>query len=163
MAVDALSWQPGAQISLDVSLYLPNSIIQKLAPKIIVEQVCLLVTAERAFDADGIHRFPSHERMSSYVTPTGLAVEGGVQGAVTRRFGGRYQTPLDEFLTVPLEAPPTASDERRIVFRLLPTVRRGATGHLPAASRFRRCRQRQKLLPGRTGFRPAAGGFRHAR
>ncbi|MEL7563036.1 twin-arginine translocation signal domain-containing protein [Dehalogenimonas sp. 4OHTPN] len=122
VAVDALSWQPGAQISLDVSLYLPNSIIQKLAPKIIVEQVCLLVTAERAFDADGIHRFPSHERMSSYVTPTGLAVEGGVQGAVTRRFGGRYQTPLDEFLTVPLEAPPTASDERRIVFRLLPTV-----------------------------------------
>jgi len=46
----------------------------------------MLITAERTFDAGGVLRLPSDERMSSLLTPTGLAIEGGVQGAVTNRF-----------------------------------------------------------------------------
>ena len=49
------------------------------------DKLCVLVTAERTFDADGWMRLPSDEKMSTLLTPTGLAIEGGVQGAVTNR------------------------------------------------------------------------------
>ena len=63
---------------------------------------CMLVTAERTFDAGGRLRLASDERMSTLLTPTGLPVEGGVQGAVTNRFGYGFRTPVDLFQTVPL-------------------------------------------------------------
>ncbi len=115
----AAPFQNGAGIDLKVTLSLPNVFLQKLAEKkITVENFCLLVTAERTFDAAGIQRLPSHERMSTFVTPTGLAIEGGVQGAVTRRFGGRYKTPVDEFVAVPLTTVATVADERKIEFEI---------------------------------------------
>jgi hypothetical protein len=51
--------------------------------------------------------------MSSLLTPTGLGIEGGVQGAVTNRFGYDFRTPVDEFTTVPLaSAQPTATGKQ---------------------------------------------------
>jgi hypothetical protein len=65
-----------------------------------LDGVCLLVTAERTFDAKGMVRLGSDERMSTLLTPTGLAIEGGVQGAVTDRFAGyTFRTPVDQFTT----------------------------------------------------------------
>ena len=55
----------------------------------------MLATAERTFDADGWMRLPSDERMSTLLTPAGLPIEGGVQGAVTNRYAYQYRTPLD--------------------------------------------------------------------
>ena len=46
-------------------------------------------------------RLPSDEKMSTLLTPTGLAIEGGIQGAVTNRFGYQFGSPLDQFQTVP--------------------------------------------------------------
>jgi len=118
-AIGTASWQGGDGIELKTTLYLPSAAIPQLAEKkIVVDGFCLLVTAERTFDAAGVHRLPSHERMSTFVTPTGLAIEGGVQGAVTRRFGGRYKTPIDEFVTVPLDNTATVGFERQIDFQL---------------------------------------------
>jgi hypothetical protein len=58
--------------------------------------IVALVTAERAFDATGRLRFPSAENMSTLLTPSGLPIEGGVQGAVTDRFGYWAKTPFDQ-------------------------------------------------------------------
>jgi len=52
----------------------------------------LLVTAERTFDSGGHLRLPTDQYMSTLITPTGLPIEGGPQGAVTNRFGGPYRT-----------------------------------------------------------------------
>ena len=49
-------------------------------------------------------RLPSDERMSTLLTPTGLAIEGGVQGAVTTRYGYQFRTAFDEFQSVPTTA-----------------------------------------------------------
>jgi len=65
------------------------------------DKFCVLVTAERTFDAEGWMRLPSDEKMSTLITPTGLAIEGGVQGAVTNRFGYQFGSPLDQFQTIP--------------------------------------------------------------
>ena len=37
--------------------------------------------------------------MSTLLTPTGLPIEGGVQGAVTNRFGYGFRTPYDQYVT----------------------------------------------------------------
>jgi hypothetical protein len=57
----------------------------RAAAGIKVDGFCLLVMAERTFDADGWIRLSSDERMPTLLTPTGLGIEGGVQGAVTSR------------------------------------------------------------------------------
>ena len=62
----------------------------------------LLVTAERIFDSGGIFRLPSDQTMSTLITPTGLPIEGGVQGALTTRFGGPFKTPFDQFVSAPV-------------------------------------------------------------
>ena len=47
-------------------------------------------------------RLPSDERMSTLLTPAGLAIEGGVQGAVTTRYGYPFKSPVDQFLSIPV-------------------------------------------------------------
>jgi len=74
-------WRQGAAADLLVSLLLSPEVLPNLgrtagAP----EAVVLLVTSERSFDASGTLRLPSHERMSTLLTPAGLAIEGGSAG-----------------------------------------------------------------------------------
>jgi hypothetical protein len=72
--------------------------------------LCLLVTAERTFDSTGWLRLASDERLSTLLTPTGLAIEGGVQGAVTNRFEAYdFRTPLDEFQIQSLTGPDSSN------------------------------------------------------
>jgi hypothetical protein len=98
-------WQPGAAVRVQANLRVWDAHLAALnGSGIKADGFVLLVTAERTFDADGWLRLPSDERMSTLLTPTGLAIEGGVQGAVTNRFGYRFRTPVDELVTVPLTA-----------------------------------------------------------
>lgn len=97
------SWTPGAAFSPKATLSLGSdhlAAMQRAGIK--VDSLLLLVTAERSFDSNGWLRLPSDERMSTLLTPAGLAIEGGVQGAVTPRFGYPFGSPLDELVTVPL-------------------------------------------------------------
>jgi hypothetical protein len=97
------SWSPGQGIRYEVALRLADTHMAALAEKgIKPDRLCVLITAERTFDADGWMRLPSDEKMSTLLTPAGLAIEGGVQGAVTTRFGYTFTSPLDDFLTVPV-------------------------------------------------------------
>lgn len=118
-------WRPGDDLSVQVSLQVdPGYLAAMEKAKLPVSQFVLLVTAERTFDATGWMRLPSDERMSTLLTPAGLAIEGGIQGAVTTRYGYPFKTPLDEYLTT---AVPTATRSSQG-----PVVRFTATPRLPA-------------------------------
>ncbi|MDO8837150.1 MAG: hypothetical protein Q7V01_16220, partial [Vicinamibacterales bacterium] len=97
------SWSPGQSIRYEVALRLADTHMAGLADKgIKADRLCVLITAERTFDADGWLRLASDERMSTLLTPAGLAIEGGVQGAVTTRYGYAFKSPLDDLLTFPV-------------------------------------------------------------
>ena len=119
IAATPSQWNPGAPLNLQATLRLSNAYLDALKAKAIIpDSFVLLLTAERVFDADGNIHLPSDERMSSLLTPTGLAIEGGVQGAVTTRFGYRFRTPVDELITVPLAATQPTESGRTITFNV---------------------------------------------
>jgi hypothetical protein len=99
-------WEPGLRLDLDLTLEVTDDHLAQLASdhNLKAEAFLLLVTAERTFDADGRLRQVNDEKMSTLVTPTGLAIEGGIQGACTNRFGYDWKTPVDELRTVLLPA-----------------------------------------------------------
>ena len=102
VTVSSDRWTPGQALQVTVVLRLSAAHLSSLAAAgIKADKLCALVTAERTFDADGWMRLPSDEKMSTLLTPAGLAIEGGVQGAVTNRFGYAFGSPLDEFQTKP--------------------------------------------------------------
>jgi hypothetical protein len=102
VTLDRSAWRPGQRIALQVVLRFPETQLAGLAAAgIRADKLCVLVTAERTFDADGWMRLASDERMSTLLTPTGLAIEGGVQGASTNRFGYQFRSPFDQFVTLP--------------------------------------------------------------
>ncbi len=110
-------WEPEAEVNLAAVLTVTNDHLKALeALKIVPDGFCMLATAERTFDAGGRLRLASDERMSTLLTPTGIAIEGGVQGAVTRRFGYGFNTPLDQFQTRKLEETAARQGAREIRF-----------------------------------------------
>ncbi len=99
-------WSPGTAVDITIRLRFEAAHMASLADmKIKADKLCVLVTAERTFDADGWMRLASDERMSTLQTPTGLPIEGGVQGAVTNRYGYAFKSPLDQFVSVPIPRP----------------------------------------------------------
>ena len=112
-------WTPGAPLAVQVTARFPEPFMKALSGLgITPSSFLLLVTAERVFDADGVLRLPSDERMSTLLTPTGLPIEGGVQGAVTTRTGYRFRTPVDELVSVPLGATQLVDSGRTVAFNL---------------------------------------------
>jgi len=98
------SWTAGTMVRMTVSLRFSETIlsgIKEIAPKI--DRVCILVTAERNFDANGLQRIPNHERVSTLLTPSGLPIEGGGTAAVSRFTGYFERGPIDIMIEAPLE------------------------------------------------------------
>ena len=123
--VDPAVWRPGDTVTVDATLRVGRDHLQNLAAAgIKPDNFILLVTAERTFDAEGHLRLPSDQYMSTLVTPTGLPIEGGPQGAVTTRFGGPWKTPYDQFVKAPVAAASVTPASGRILFH--------ASGTLPA-------------------------------
>jgi Zn-dependent metalloprotease len=111
VAVSSGRWAPGATVRVDLALQIGAGHLASMAAAgIRADRLCALITAERTFDADGWMRLPSDERMSTLLTPTGLAIEGGIQGAVTNRFGYQFGSPLDAFQFVPASSLAAGSD-----------------------------------------------------
>src|SRR5574340_94361 len=97
ISVSPAHWTPGKTVRVDFKLSLADSILPGLAAKgIKVDSLCVLATAERTFDGEGWMRLASDERMSTLRTPTGLAIEGGIQGATSTRFGYPFRSPFDQ-------------------------------------------------------------------
>lgn len=103
VVTNADRWRPAQAVEIVANIRFSDAHLSGLvAAGIKADKLCLLVTAERTFDADGWMRLASDERMSTLLTPTGLAIEGGVQGAVTSRFGYAFNSPLDQLATLPV-------------------------------------------------------------
>ncbi|MBC7876509.1 MAG: copper amine oxidase N-terminal domain-containing protein [Anaerolineales bacterium] len=114
-----IKWQSGAQLQFQTTLRISDAHLEKLAEKKIkTDGFVMLVTAERTFDAGGVIRLASDEKMSTLFTATGLPIEGGVQGAVTKRYGYGFRTPVDELVTVPLSATEKTTDGCLITFNI---------------------------------------------
>jgi len=112
-------WRPGEVVDIVVSLLLSPDMLPNLGRAVgTPEAVVLLVTAERCFDGSGILRLPSDERMSTLLTPTGLAIEGGSIGAMSRAIGGAYRSPVDEIAAVPVASLQQDSAGAYALFRL---------------------------------------------
>lgn len=121
-------WQPGLPLNITTTLRITDEHLSGLAKaNVKADAFCLLVTAERTFDAEGWLRLASDERMSTLVTPTGLAIEGGIQGAVTDRSGYGFRTPVDEFVVIPLNSAQKLVNEREVTF----TVQTSLPADLP--------------------------------
>lgn len=123
VTVAPATWTPSAPLTIQAVLRISNASLQAIiATGVKVDGFVLLVTAERTFDADGIMRLPSDERMSTLHTPTGLPIEGGVQGAVTKRFAYGFRTPVDQLTTVLMAATRLDADTREVTFKTSATL-----------------------------------------
>ena len=118
VVVSRRAWRPLQRIQVDVTLNLAAGHLASLASaNVKADKFCVLVTAERTFDATGWLRLPSDERMSTLLTPAGVAIEGGVQGAVTDRYGYPYKSPVDLFASLPVSAAKDGPNgTRQVVF-----------------------------------------------
>ena len=99
------SWNPGAQVKLDVVLSFSDELFAAFKPPLIgsVNQVCVLVTAERDFDSLGYQHVPWDDQVSTLLTPAGLPIEGGGSGAVSSFNGYTQRTPVDVMFETPID------------------------------------------------------------
>ena len=111
-------WESGLPLDLDLTLEVTDDHLAQLARDHNVNATgfVVLLTAERTFDAEGRFRQANDEKMSTLITPTGLPIEGGVQGACTNRFGYDWKTPVDLLLTMALGAAEKTDLARRARF-----------------------------------------------
>jgi len=113
------AWKPGDTVTVDATLQVSPQHLRNLsAAGIPADSFCMLVTAERTFDPWGHLRLPSDQYMSTLVTPTGLPIEGGAQGASTTRFGGAFRTPLDALVRVPVSALSVMPSDKRAMLHM---------------------------------------------
>jgi hypothetical protein len=117
-------WSPGQELRVKASLQITKGHLERMAAAgCPVEKVVMLLTAERTFDAGGWMRLASDEGMSTLITPTGLAIEGGNPGAVTDRFGNYpFKSPVDELVELDPSALVTPWDLTTGVFVTKPTL-----------------------------------------
>jgi hypothetical protein len=114
-----VAWRPGATLDLEVFLHLSPALIQALASGgYPIDAVLMLVTSERCFDPDGWLRLPSDDRMSTLITPTGLAIEGGNVGAISKSVGARHRNPVDQLKRLPASELQQSPDSRWVRFAL---------------------------------------------
>ncbi|MDR3564567.1 MAG: hypothetical protein P4N59_24480 [Negativicutes bacterium] len=98
-------WQPGSAVSLKAALALSPAVLTGFAQEgPPLEELLLLITAERCFDAAGNLRLPADDNMSTLLTPTGLPIEGGESGAGSRWTGSRHKNIVDQLVVLPMSA-----------------------------------------------------------
>jgi hypothetical protein len=111
--------KPADTLRIQTVLAVSSQLVTKFQAKgLKIDGFVALATAERTFDSTGWLRLAGAERMSTLLTPTGLPIEGGVFGAVTNRFGGRFRSPIDVLATVPLEKAAEKAGSRIATFQL---------------------------------------------
>ena len=101
--VSTVDWRPGVKVGIGGQVNIQEAHLASLAAaNYKATGIVILATAERTFDAEGRLRIPCAEKMSTVLTPTGLAIEGGQYGAITKRYGYGFNTPYDQQITVNL-------------------------------------------------------------
>ncbi|NLI90692.1 MAG: hypothetical protein GX434_00410 [Peptococcaceae bacterium] len=91
------SLYPGQSLTMNQQLLIEKVLLDGLKKEgVNPEKLVLLITSERCFDANGWLHVPSDERMSTLLTPTGLAIEGGDTGAISYYTHSRHRNPVDQ-------------------------------------------------------------------
>jgi hypothetical protein len=123
LAIRPAQWRPGDAVQVEAVLKISEAHLfgLRLAGKN-VSGLVALITAERTFDAEGVFRQTNDERMSTLVTPNWLAIEGGVQGAATNRFGYDFRTPVDELTTILLKDLKKDGEWYQAIFKFKPQL-----------------------------------------
>jgi len=116
-------WKPGDKLDIEVSLQLDPSLLKNLSDTgMSITSLLMLVTSERCFDPTGRLRLPSDEGMSTLLTPTGLAIEGGSAHAISRHAGSLYRNPVDELVKVPTDKVLGSEGGMTVLFRSQPRL-----------------------------------------
>jgi hypothetical protein len=98
-----LTWNPGSRVRLGVALHMSNDLLAEFRARYSrIDNVCVLVTAERDFDAQGCQHVPWDNTVSTILTPSGLPIEGGGSAAISRFNGYSKRTPVDIMMELPL-------------------------------------------------------------
>lgn len=117
------SWTPGAQLDVDVYLHLSPNLVDALAAAgYPIDTLLMLLTSERCFGPDGWLRLPGDERMSTIITPTGLAIEGGNTGAISKSTGARHRNPVDQLKRVAATEIKASEHSRYVHFTVQSTL-----------------------------------------
>lgn len=131
----ATSLQSEQLISVRVELTLGEGVLKALAAAdqsnwndsttaTKLDKCVLLLTAERVFDGNGRQHRASDEGMSTLLTPTGLPIQGGTQGAVSSRFNNStINAPVDELVELPL--PESFSGQQHVQFNVSTKTMKG--------------------------------------
>ncbi|MBS1186997.1 MAG: hypothetical protein H6R04_1015 [Burkholderiaceae bacterium] len=104
ISVPVSSLQGGQSVPVAVELKLEHGVLAALHQRNgRLDRIVMLLTAERLFDGEGRQHRGTDEGMSTVLTPSGLPIEGGSQGAITSRFNTYpFRTPVDELVELPL-------------------------------------------------------------
>jgi len=99
------SWAPSARVKVMITLSFSQRLVDTAKQTVAkIDQVCILLTAERDFDPSGLQRAPHDEQVSTLLSPAGLPIEGGGSSAVSRFNGYTERTPVDIMLEAPMAA-----------------------------------------------------------
>lgn len=135
ISTTATSLQSEQSIPVTVKLTLGEGVLTALAAKdqanwndspsgTKLDKLVLLLTAERVFDGNGWQHRGTDEGMSTLLTPTGLPIQGGAQGAVTNRFNSYpVKAPLDVLTEIPL--PTSFTGQQQVQFDLVANPMKG--------------------------------------
>lgn len=115
------SLQGGQSVPVTVDLVLSDGVLQALYLKNSkLDKVVMLLTAERVFDGIGWQHRGSDEGMSTILTPGGIPIQGGSQGAISPRFNKYpHRTPVDELVELPL---PSIYGQQSLRFQVTASV-----------------------------------------
>jgi hypothetical protein len=98
-------WNPGARVRTSIKLSFTKDLLKKFSENYpSIDGVCILLTAERDFDSNGLQHVPWNEKASTLLTPAGLPILSGNDSAVSRFSGSSYRTPVDIMLEAPISA-----------------------------------------------------------
>ena len=134
ISTTATSLRSGQSIPVTVNLTLGNGVLTALAAKdkaswgdtasgAKLDRLVMLLTAERVFDGNGWQHRGTDEGMSTLLTPSGIPIQGGAQGAITPRFNNYpVKAPIDVLMEAPL---PLFSGQQHAQFKFQATAMEG--------------------------------------
>jgi hypothetical protein len=91
-----LTWMANTEIGLGISVGISQELFMEFkARNLRIDNMCVLVTAERDYDSQGNQHTPWDNTVSTILTPSGLPIEGGGSAAISRFNSYTQRLPVD--------------------------------------------------------------------
>ena len=103
-----LTWTANANMKLGISIGISKELLAEFRSRYSkLDNVSVLLTAERDFDPQGDQHTPWDNTLSTILTPAGLPIEGGGSAAVSRYNAYTQRGPLTSCLKSPCQPSPS--------------------------------------------------------